>query len=107
MVIRPLHLVDCLRLEIEGDINKLDLKQLQMQLELCGHAKSIELDLTAVIFAGSDFLNFLVNLRRRRPEIAARLEIINPNDVISELLEMTQLDRTYRVRHAELADISG
>jgi len=65
MILREIYLGQCKRLEIQGDINKLDLEQLSRHVAASREAAAIVLDLSGVLFAGSDFLNFLVDLRQR------------------------------------------
>ncbi|MFH0919921.1 MAG: STAS domain-containing protein [Fibrobacterota bacterium] len=105
MIIKEIYLGRCKRLEIQGDINKLDLVRLSGHLDASREAASIEIDLTGVLFAGSDFLNFLVDLRNHRPEIARKVALYNPNEVITELLSMTQLDQVFAIHRDEVLKV--
>jgi anti-anti-sigma factor len=105
MKIREIYLGRAKRLEVQGDINKADLVQLHSVMEASAEAAAIELDLTGVLFAGSDFLNFLVDLRKHQPAVARKITLHNPNEVIAELLAMTQLDRVFAVHTDEVMNL--
>jgi anti-anti-sigma regulatory factor len=84
-------------IRVFGDLNRLELSMLEKCLRDLGGVDRVEIDLTEADFAGTDFINLLVEVRRRRPEDSAKIVFVNPNDLITELMTLTQLNLVYRI----------
>jgi anti-anti-sigma factor len=82
---------------LEGDINKVELKNLKDEFRFLHLFKEVLFDLSAVDFAGSSLVNLLAYLKNRFPADYGKIKIINPNEMVRELLHITGLDTLYPV----------
>jgi len=82
---------------VEGEINRIHLKVLFDEFRFLHLFSEVLLDLTAVTFAGSTFVNLLSLLRSRHPVDFRKIKLINPSVGIRELLTLTQMDQLYPV----------
>jgi anti-anti-sigma factor len=85
-------------IRIYGDINKFELKGLKESLAELMALTEVVIDLAEVDFAGSDFLNLFLDIRHYFPSDSGKIVFVNPNELIQELFEMTQLNKVYRIR---------
>ena len=85
-------------IRIYGDINKFELQGLKASLMDLKAQSEVVVDLSDVDFAGSDFLNLFIDIRRHFPFDFTKIVFLNPNELIQELFRMTHLDSVYRIR---------
>jgi anti-anti-sigma factor len=85
-------------IRIYGDINKFELQGLRQSLADLKPLSEAVIDLTEVDFAGSDFLNLFLDIRHHQPADFGKIVFVNPNELVQELFEMTQINKLYRVR---------
>ncbi len=81
----------------EGDMNKLELKDLKDEFRFLPLFSEVALDLSGVAFAGTSLVNLLAYLQNRFPEDYRKIRLINPNEMIRQMLSLTHLDRLYPV----------
>ena len=94
-------------IRIYGDLNKFELQGLKNSLLDLKSLSEVAVDLTEVDFAGSDFLNLFLDIKHHYPSDYGKIVFINPNELIQELFEMTQLNRLYRVRKEQAEAVSA
>jgi anti-anti-sigma factor len=58
----------------------------------------ILLDLSAMDYINSAFIGMLLGIKNGRPGVFGNLKLVNPNSMISEILDMTQLNRIFEIR---------
>jgi anti-anti-sigma factor len=85
-------------IRIYGDINKFELQGLKSNFADLKSLSELVVDLADVDFAGSDFLNLLLDIRHQYPNDYVKIVFLNPNELLQELFEMTGLDQVYRIR---------
>jgi len=82
-----------------GDINRHELTSLKTELKEISSVKSFIVDLTEADFAGTDFINMLAELRRIYSPFIRRLTLRNPNELIQDLLDISQLSSVFAIEH--------
>ncbi len=80
-------------IRVFGDINRNELNILRMEFADIVSAKKLLLDLSETDFAGTDFINFLVEMRHSYASQINKLSILNPNELIEDLLALSNLDK--------------
>jgi ABC-type transporter Mla MlaB component len=88
-----------------GDINRHELLVLKAEFKELSALRSFILDLTEADFAGTDFVNLLAELRRVYSTIFSRVLIKNPNELIQDLLQISQLDKVVAISRVERAAV--
>ncbi|MFP4521507.1 MAG: STAS domain-containing protein [Fibrobacterota bacterium] len=83
--------------KISGEINKIDLTELEEAVEKVSRMDKIVFDLGSVRFISSAFINLMFGLRKRNPKLAEKLEFINSKDDFDELFTITHFDKFFRI----------
>ena len=84
-----------------GDINRNELAALRGEFKDLPLLKSLIVDLAEADFAGTDFINLLVELRRTYSTYIRKLILRNPNELIQDLLEISQMSRVLMIEITE------
>jgi len=90
-----------LLVRIFGDINRFELTGLKQCLMDLKNLREAIVDLAEVDFAGTDFVNLLVEMKNSFPLDYHKIIIQNPNELVTELLALTQLDRLFKIHRTE------
>ena len=83
--------------KITGELDKTNFEKLKGELSDLAPFSEVLIDLTEVTIISSDFLNFLAILRNRRPLDHKKIRLLNPNDLVSRMVEMSHLESVYRI----------
>lgn len=89
-------------LEVRGEIDIRSAPELRAELEsaLDGGAVAVELDLRAVTFLDSTALSVMVGAHKRLARAGGALEVVVGASAVRRILEVTGLNRVFRVRDA-------
>jgi anti-anti-sigma factor len=84
-----------------GDINRNELAALKGEFKDLPLLKSLIVDLAEADFAGTDFINLLVELRRTYSTYIRKFIIRNPNELIQDLLDISQMSKLFMIEMTE------
>ena len=79
-------------IRIFGCINKLDNFELKQKILPMDKFEKVILDITNVGFLDSGFIGLISELNHRNPGAAQKIKIVNPNQSIIEIFNLTMLD---------------
>lgn len=91
-----------LRIRVHGDINRFELASLKRALSAASEMEEVVLDLSEVDFAGSDFINLLLEARHVDPDHFNRILVLNPTELVEELIDLSGLRPILRVVKTEI-----
>ena len=74
-----------------------DIHELRFEILDTPEAEDISIDLADVEFIDSGFVNLMVEIKNRHPELHQRIRIVNPSDFVLQMLKRMYLDRIYEV----------
>ena len=81
---------------LSGDILSLNIDKLRRCVSECGDAKEIWFDVSALDYADSSLLNFLVETNKRFPE--KKIVLSRPNEYIKSLLGTSGMQHIIEIR---------
>jgi len=84
---------------IEGQFNRLDRLALIAELKNFEQYDKFFIDLTDTSFLTTHFFNILADIRSRYPEDYKKIIILNPNEMLQEIFEITHLNRVYKLEY--------
>jgi anti-anti-sigma factor len=88
---------DSKTIRLAGSITRLDMKTLQHELVDSHCFDRINIDLTHADFIDSAFLGFLLAIRKTKPKEFEKIQILNPNPFIMDILKTSGLNEVVPV----------
>jgi len=61
-------------------------------------ASEILLDLSDMDYINSAFIGLLLRIKNERPTAYRKIKLVNPNEIVGEILSMTQVDRIFEIQ---------
>jgi anti-anti-sigma factor len=86
-----------LGIRIAGNIDRLHIDKLRQYLCDLRPYDKVDLDLAEVKFIDTAFINLLVELKNSTASAVRKIRLLNPDENISSLLQLCQLDKLYAV----------
>ncbi len=80
-------------IKITDSVNTLDVPKLKQALSDAARFSRVTLDLTETAFICTGFINLLVDLKNKVPGAHERIRLLNPNNLILELLDLTDITK--------------
>jgi anti-anti-sigma regulatory factor len=84
---------------ISDNVNRLDIDELRKNIIEANSIKTIHLDLSKVDFVDWSFINLMIEIKIKFPDIYRKIKIINPNDFVIDVLKMMFVDMINDVFH--------
>ena len=85
-------------IKITGEAGETDLKKLKDALRNMASCSEIMLDLAGVHYISSDFTGFLLKIRNENPRHYAKIKLLNPNEAVRGMLEMTDIAKLFDIQ---------
>jgi anti-anti-sigma factor len=80
---------------IIGDITLVEINELREKLKDMADVKEIHIDVSGVEYADSSFLSLIIGIKKQYQD--KEIKILNPNDFIVELLNITGFGRFFTI----------
>ena len=84
-------------IRISGAIKKSDFLELKREFNDSEDYEKILVDLSATELVTSSFINLLIELKMRDPQAVNRIKLLNPNNIILEVLYRTRIDKIFEI----------
>jgi anti-anti-sigma factor len=78
--------------------SELDLLEIEEEILGAVSASEILLDLSGLDYINSAFIALLLRIKNGKRLLNRKLVLVNPNEIVNEILSMTQLDRVFEIQ---------
>ena len=85
-------------IKFECEMDESETRALKFALEEPGLCSEILIDLTGISFVSSGFVGILVGIKQNQPLVYEKIKLLNPGDLVREMLALTPLKQMYEVQ---------
>lgn len=78
--------------------SELNLPDIEKEILGCAPVAEMLLDLSGLDYINSAFIGLLLKIKNSHPSIFEKIKLVNPNEVVSEMLRITQLDQVLEIQ---------
>lgn len=86
-------------IKMAGDADGRGAEAIRKSFETADLYSEILIDFSDVIYIGSRFIRFLAELRKSRPADYGKVKLLNPNDLVRNILALNRVDDIYEIQN--------
>ena len=78
--------------------SELNLLEIEKEIRGSSAVSEILLDLSGLDYINSAFIGLLLRIKNSDPSLFGKIRLVNPNEVVSQMLNITQLDQVLEIQ---------
>ena len=78
--------------------SEFNLPEIEREIRDSPAVSEILLDLSGLDYINSAFIGLLLRIKNSDPSLFGKIKLVNPNEVVSEMLRITQLDQVLEIQ---------